>query len=36
MAWAIAADWAARPDALVVCTGSVNGVSWVAAAEAPA
>src|SRR6516164_4259326 len=32
-AWATVADWAVSPLGLVVCCGSVNWLSWVAAAE---
>ena len=35
-AWATAPDWALSPRGLVICCGSVNGDSWVAAAEEPA
>ena len=31
-----APDWALSPRGLVICCGSVNGDSWVAAAEEPA
>src|SRR5271169_4078826 len=35
-AWATAADCAVSPPGLVVCCGSANGVSCVAAADEPA
>jgi hypothetical protein len=35
-AWVTATVWSANPAGLVVCAGGVNGVTVVAAAEAPA
>jgi hypothetical protein len=35
-AWATAADWTVNPLGLVIECGCRNGLSWLAAAEAPA
>src|SRR5579875_481661 len=36
LAWLTAADCATNAPGLVFCAGTLNGVSWVAAADAPA